>query len=203
MARALTLLPALLLGFFLTAGDARADLGRLETGNTAPDFSAMGSDGRVHALSDFIGRTVVLEWTSPVCPYTELKYRRGLMPAIQKRALAAGAVWLAINTSPPGRAGHLSPDAARARLLATGSRVTGLLMDETTAIARAYGVRTTPTLFVIGKDGRLAYQGAVDADPQKTLDDGRDHVTAALRDLARGQRVKLSQTRAYGCAVEY
>lgn len=203
MARVLTLFPALVLGLVLTAGEARADLARLETGSLAPGFSAPGSDGSSHALSDFAGRVVVLEWTSPVCPYTELKYRRGLMQAIQKRARAAGAVWLAINTSPPGRAGHLTQGAAKARLEATGSQVTSLLLDETTSMARAYGVRTTPTLFVIGKDGRLAYQGAVDADPQKVRDDGKDHVTAALRDLAAGRKVKLAHTRAYGCAVEY
>lgn len=203
MARALTLFPVLLLGLVLTAGEARADLARLETGSPAPEFSALGSDGRSHALSDFAGRIVVLEWTSPVCPYTELKYRRGLMQAIQKRARAAGAVWLAINTSPPGRAGHLTPEAAKARLQATGSQVTSLLLDETTSMARAYGVRTTPTLYVIGKDGRLAYQGAVDADSQKIRDDGRDHITAALRDLKAGRPVKRPVTRAYGCAVEY
>jgi len=88
MARALTLFPALVLGLVLTAGEARADLARVETGSPAPDFSAMGSDGRTHALSEFAGKIVVLEWTGPVCPYTELKYRRGLMQAIQKRALA-------------------------------------------------------------------------------------------------------------------
>lgn len=199
MARALILA----LGLTLWAGAAEADLGRLEIGVPAPAFSAPGSDGRTHALSDFAGRIVVLEWTSPVCPYTAVKYRRGLMQAIQKRAAKSGAVWLSINTSPPGRPGHLTAAAARARLAATGARVDSLLLDETTAIARAYGARTTPTLYVIGTDGRLAYQGAVDADPQKTRDDGRDHVTAALRDLAAGRKVKLAQTRAYGCAVEY
>ena len=116
MARVLTLFPALVLGLVLTAGEARADLARLETGSLAPGFSAPGSDGSSHALSDFAGRVVVLEWTSPVCPYTELKYRRGLMQAIQKRARAAGAVWLAINTSPPGRAGDLTQGADKARL---------------------------------------------------------------------------------------
>ena len=85
----------------------------------------------------------------------------------------------------------------------TKAQATSLVLDEDTRIGQAYGVRTTPTVFVIGKDGRLVYQGAVDPDPQKTRDDGQDYVTAALRDLRSAKPVKRPLTRAYGCAVEY
>jgi AhpC/TSA family len=199
------LVRALILALFLVsqASAAQAALGRVEIGDVAPGFSALGSDGRQHALSDYAGKIVVLEWTSPVCPYTALKYRRGLMQAIQGRAARAGVVWLSINTSPPGRPGHLSVESAKTRLTETGAKATSLILDEDTRIGLAYGVRTTPTVFIIGKDGRLAYQGAVDSDPQKTRDNGRDYVTAALRDLKSGGPVKRPQTRAYGCAVEY
>ena len=199
MARALIL--ALCLGLFVSP--AWAALGRVEIGSPAPGFSALGSDGRSHALSDYAGKIVVLEWTSPVCPYTALKYQRGLMQAIQGRATKAGVVWLSINTSPSGRLGHLTVEAAKARLVATKAQATSLVLDEDTRIGQAYGVRTTPTVFVIGKDGRLVYQGAVDPDPQKTRDDGQDYVTAALRDLRSAKPVKRPLTRAYGCAVEY
>lgn len=199
MARALFL--ALCVSLF--GGSAEAALARLGIGDPAPGFSALGSDGRSHALTDYTGRIVVLEWTSPVCPYTALKYRQGLMQAIQRRAAKAGVIWLSINTSPPGRPGHLTVEAARARLSVTGAQATSLILDEDTRIGQAYGVRTTPTVFVIGKDGRIAYQGAVDPDPQKTRDDGRDFVSAALKDLAAGKPVKRPLTRAYGCAVEY
>ena len=199
MARALILaLCVLLLG-----SPAQAALARLEIGDPAPGFSAKASDGRTHALAEYAGKIVVLEWTSPVCPYTALKYRQGLMQAIQRRAAKADIVWLSINTSPPGRPGHLTVEAARARLAIIGARVTSLILDEDTLIGQAYGVRTTPTVFVIGKDGRIAYQGAVDPDPQKTRDDGSDFVTAAIRDLGAGRPVRRPQTRAYGCAVEY
>ena len=152
MARALIL--ALCLGLFVSP--AWAALGRVEIGSPAPGFSALGSDGRSHALSDYAGKIVVLEWTSPVCPYTALKYQRGLMQAIQGRATKAGVVWLSINTSPSGRPGHLTVEAAKARLVATKAQATSLVLDEDTRIGQAYGVRTTPTVFVIGKDGRIA-----------------------------------------------
>lgn len=34
----------------------------LKVGDTAPPFALMGSDGKVHKLSDYKGKTVVLAW---------------------------------------------------------------------------------------------------------------------------------------------
>ncbi len=34
----------------------------LQVGDTAPDFALPGSDGQVHKLSDYRGKTVVLAW---------------------------------------------------------------------------------------------------------------------------------------------
>ena len=34
----------------------------LKVGDVAPPFSLMGSDGKVHKLSDYKGKTVVLAW---------------------------------------------------------------------------------------------------------------------------------------------
>ena len=34
----------------------------LKVGDTAPAFALMGSDGKIHKLSDYKGKTVVLAW---------------------------------------------------------------------------------------------------------------------------------------------
>jgi peroxiredoxin len=182
---------------------AAEPLGRVEIGAAAPGFTAQGADGLEHRLADYAGQAVVLEWTSPVCPYTAIKYRGGLMQALQRRAARQGVAWIAIDTAAPGRAGYLTPDAAQARIARTGARVTAFLSDPDGRIGRAYGVRTTPSLYVIGRDGRLAYQGAVDDDPGRSRPGGGDHVSAALGDLAAGRPVRTPETRPYGCAVEY
>lgn len=178
-------------------------LSRVEIGASAPNFVAMGSDGRQHRLSDYAGQLVVLEWTSPVCPYTARKYQAGLLPDIQRRARAHGSVWLSIDTAAPGAAGYLTARAARARMAKTGARVTAFLFDPDGTIGRAYGARTTPGFYVIAKDGRLAYQGALDDDPARKSLGGFDYVTASLNDLSSGKRVRVPETRPYGCAVEY
>ncbi len=37
-------------------------------GETAPDFTLPDTFGRSHSLSDYSGKTVVLEWINPDCP---------------------------------------------------------------------------------------------------------------------------------------
>jgi len=175
----------------------------VEIGAPAPAFRAPGADGHPHALSDFAGKIVVLEWTSPVCPYTGMKYQDGAMQALQKRASAQGVVWIAIDTAAPDRPGYLTPAAMRARMARTGMHVAAFLSDPDGRIGREYGAKTTPEIYVIGRDGRLAYEGAVDDNPAAELPGGPSYVGAAIADVRAGKPVETPETMPYGCAVEY
>ena len=70
-------------------------------------------------------------------------------------------------------------------------------------IARSYGAKTTPSFFVVNRDGKLAYEGAM--DDQVFADDtaGHEYVKSALDDLVAGRRVQKTETQPQGCAVEY
>lgn len=181
-----------------------APLGRVDIGKPSPDFALPSAGGRPVRLSSFRGRVTVLEWTSPVCPFTTKKYARGAMQAVQRAAVKRGAAWLLIDTAARGRPGWLSPAAAKARVARTGGAATAFLFDESGDVGRLYGVRTTPTVYVIGPDGRLLYQGAVDDDawaesPPKALAFVRD----ALQDVWARRPLRRPESRPYGCPVEY
>ena len=179
-------------------------LGRVETGARAPDFVLPSAAGRRVRLSSLRGRPVVLEWTSPACPFTAAKYARAALPALQRTAAARGFAWLCIDTAAPSRPGHLSPAQARIRVADHGLTVTAFLLDESGRVGRLYGARTTPSAYVVGADGRLAYQGAVDDDPWAEAGPGvLDHLRDALDDVAAGRPVRRPETRPYGCPVEY
>jgi peroxiredoxin len=178
-------------------------LGRLEIGQSAPDFTLNGADGRPHRLGDYGGKVVVLEWTSPVCPYTEMKYKSGAMQSLQAAAHTDGDAWLSIDTAGPDRPGYLSPAAAKARLKALHATVSAFLSDPEGKVGRLYGAKVTPTFFIIGPDGRLDYQGAMDDGPEVDDVKGRNYVRDALGDLAAGKPVRTPETRTYGCGVEY
>ena len=178
-------------------------LGRVDVGAQAPQFTAKGADGKQHSLHDYAGKLVVLEWTNPVCPFTAVKYKSGAMQALQRYAASRQIVWLSIDTAAPDKAGYLTPSAARARIAQTHATVTAFLFDVDGNIARSYGAKTTPSFFVVNRDGKLAYQGAMDDQVFADQSAGSEYVKSALDDLIAGRRVQKTETQPQGCAIEY
>jgi peroxiredoxin len=204
IARAASIMSIAMAGMGGPAGVAQAtELGRVDVGAPAPQFTAKGADGKQHSLRDYAGKLVVLEWTSPVCPFTAIKYKSGAMQALQRYAVSRQIVWLSIDTAAPDKAGYLTPADARARIAQTHATVTAFLFDVDGNIARSYGAKTTPSFFVVNRDGKLSYEGAM--DDQVFADDtvGREHVKIALDDLVAGRRVQKPETQPQGCAIEY
>jgi hypothetical protein len=63
-------------------------------------------------------------------------------------------------------------------------------------------------MFVVTKDGKLAYKGAIDNSPdgERGAPEGGvlvEYVSAALEDLAAGRPVRTAETKAYGCTVKF
>ena len=73
----------------------------VEIGKKVPDFTLKDLDGNNHSLSDFKGKTVVLEWTNPNCPFVQRVYGQKIMPTVQKELTGKDVVWLAINSTNP------------------------------------------------------------------------------------------------------
>ena len=71
----------------------------LTPGSQAPDFKGADSNGKTHALSQYRGKFVVLEWANKGCPYDQKHYLSGSMEALQKQWTAKGVVWLSVVSS--------------------------------------------------------------------------------------------------------
>lgn len=82
-------------------------------GDMAADFTLIDAEGVSHKLSDYRGKTVVLEWTNEGCPYVK-KHYTGAMQALQRDATADGVVWLTIISSAPTTQGYVEGDEAKA-----------------------------------------------------------------------------------------
>lgn len=186
--------------------DSDPVLAQLQVGTAAPDFRATDANGRVVGLSDFRGRTVVLEWSNPECPTVRKHYESGNMQSTQAAAAAAGTVWLTINSSAEGNQGHMTPAQARAFTAGQQSRRTAYLLDPEGVVGRRYGATATPHMYVINSDGTLVYNGAIDDRPTQDPADirgARNHVLAALGELRAGRPVSVPTSRPYGCSVKY
>lgn len=177
-----------------------------ELGKAAPDFSLPDLAGKTVKLSSFKGKTVVLEWFNPGCPFVKRSHTVGSLVGTAARHEKNGVVWLAINSGAPQKQGHdpaQNLEAAKAWSLSHP-----ILRDETGAVGKAYGATNTPHMFVIDAKGVLAYAGAIDNSPDgegKSAEGGKliNHVDAALAELAAGKPVSVPSTKAYGCSVKY
>ncbi|MEZ4241137.1 MAG: thioredoxin family protein [Myxococcota bacterium] len=171
-------------------------------GQPAPDFALKDLDGKEHRLSSLKGKTVVLEWFNPGCPYVKYAHGEGALAKTPGEALEQGVVWLAINSGAPGKQGH--GVAANKQAAASWSMAYPVLLDEDGAVGRAYDAKTTPHVYVVDAEGVLVYRGALDNRP---LGEGGgevvNYVAKALGDLAAGKPVATPETKPYGCSVKY
>ncbi|MBL8488946.1 MAG: redoxin domain-containing protein [Rhodocyclaceae bacterium] len=183
---------------------AGAAMAAAEPGQPAPDFTARNLAGEPVGLAQFRGRTVVLEWNNPNCPYVRKHYDSGNMQRLQR---AKGeVVWLAVNSTNPESGDFMGP-AALARWLADGGAAPShYLPDPDGRIGRAYGAKTTPHMYVIDGKGTLVYAGAIDDRRSANVADvpgARNHVAEALAAVAAGRPVANASTQPYGCSVKY
>ena len=201
--KAKALLPILIAALALGAAQAWA---QAAVGAAAPGFTLTDTKGAAHALDDFAGKPVVLEWTNPDCPFVKKHYGAKNMQALQAKYVAQGAVWLSVCSSAPGKQGHYPADEWNRILAEQGSAATALLLDPDGQVGRAYGAKTTPHLFVIDAAGTLAYDGAIDDRPSTDSADipgARAYVVEALYAVLAGAPVPVAQTKPYGCSVKY
>jgi peroxiredoxin len=186
------------------AAAAAAPAAKAKVGQPAPDFSLPDLDGKTVKLADFKGKTVVLEWFNPGCPFVVQSHKAGGLKDTAARYTEKGIVWLAINSGAAGKQGHGKDTNVKAKAdFAMGHP---LLLDESGTVGRAYGAKHTPHMYVIDPKGILIYAGAIDStkggEPEKD-EKVTNYVEAALAELAQSKPVSIPETEAFGCSVKY
>ena len=177
-----------------------------KTGEVAPTFSVKDSKGVERNLSDMKGKIVVLEWTNPDCPFVKKHYKSNNMQDLQKKYTESGVVWLSINSSAAEKQGNYSLDELNKKVADSGASPTGIIKDEEGTLGKLYGAKTTPDMVVIDKDGKIAYQGAIDDNDSTDTEDvktAKNYVTAAIESISAGKPVEVGTTDPYGCSVKY
>lgn len=177
-----------------------------EIGKPAPDFTATDTKGTAHKLSDFKGKTVVLEWNNPECPYVKKHYDAKNMQELQKTATADGVVWLTVNSSAAGKQGNMDGATADKYVADQGAAPTAYILDPTGTIGHAYEAKTTPNMYVINPEGVLVYSGAIDSDDSfkpEAIKGSTNYVTAAIQSIKDGKPVAVAETKPYGCGIKY
>ena len=192
----------LLLSLAVLALAALPALAAGAVGETATNFTLKGVDGKTHSLADYKGKVVVLEWVNPNCPYSDRHAKEKTMSELSK--LHGEVVWLGINSTNPKSPDFMAPAAQLAYDQKQGVNYP-VLYDESGSVGHAYEAKTTPHMFIIGTDGKIAYNGAIDDDPygRKTKAERVNYVGNGLNAEKGGKSPDPASTKPYGCSVKY
>lgn len=139
-------------------------------------------------------------------PFVKKHYASGNMQALQKKYTEKNIIWLSINSSAPGKQGHVTTDGAMEEKKLHQSNAMDILLDTTGPVGKIYGAKTTPHMFIIDPEGKLAYQGAIDDHPDtdpSSISSSKNFVKSALEELKEGKKPSIPTTKAYGCSVKY
>lgn len=74
--------------------------------------------------------------------------------------------------------------------------------DKSQEIGRAYGATNTPQFFVLDKDHKIRYTGAMD-DSQNESRVTKQYLRDAVDALLAGEEIPVKETRAVGCSIIY
>jgi peroxiredoxin len=159
----------------------------------APDFSLKDLNGKTHALKDLKGKFVVLEWTNKDCPIW-----LGRMPTLNEtyaKYAKKDIVWLNIDSTATMK------EDENLKFMQENKITRPVLVDRDGKVGHAYDARTTPHMFIIDKEGKIAYDGAI--DNRAAGDKAVNYVSKALDELLAGKPVSEPKTNPYGCSVKY
>jgi peroxiredoxin len=182
-----------------TNADEKAGMTAAKVGAAAPAFELPDQNGKTVKLSDFAGKVVVLEWFNEDCPIVQRFYVGSTaMNDLAKKYQAKDVVWLAINST---KEKTLETNKAAA---AKWNMDRPILSDPSGTVGHQYGATNTPGMYVIAKDGTLAYMGAIDDNSSGNKKEGvKNYVVQALEQVMSGQSVSEPMTKQYGCGVKY
>jgi peroxiredoxin len=169
-------------------------------GDQAPQFELPDTGGTSWSLGDGDDAEVtVVVFTCNHCPYALAWHDRIVQVARDYRD--RGVRLLAINSNDASRYPRDSIEAMRQRVAAEDWPMP-YLHDQSQEVARAYGAKTTPDVFVLDSARRLRYRGAPDSDyDDETLD--AQWLREALDAVLAGQEPAVAETQPVGCSIKW
>ena len=171
---------------------------KLSIGDAAPAWSMLaGTDHQMHALSDYKSELLVIIFTCNRCPIAQSYEARFLKFAADYKPQNVSVVAINVNG---GKAESLETMTERAK---TQGYTFDYLKDATQESAKAYGARTTPTVFLLDRDRKVIYMGAFDDNWQSESAVEHHYLVDAVTAALAGQSISVAETRSAGCGIPF
>jgi len=171
-------------------------------GLAAPDFDLPGVDGRRHTLASARGPNgLLVMFICNHCPYVKAVIHRIVRDAAELAALGVGVIAIMSNDAREYPEDSWENMERIARDLAFPFPY---VLDESQAVARAYGAVCTPDFFGYNGKLELQYRGRLDESRKEAAADGvRRDLFEAMREVASSGRGPAQQTPSIGCSIKW
>jgi peroxiredoxin len=163
----------------------------MQLNHPAPDFELPDLHRKLHKLSDYRGRVVIVNFWSAECPHSE-RTDRLMIDSLVRWGEKVLLLSVASNRSEPAQ---MLGEAAKAR------RLPIVLIDAKQVVADLYEAAATPHAFVIDGEGILRYRGAVDDTRFRQPKPARFYLEEVIEALLDGLKPPIEETLAFGCAI--
>ncbi|MEY4190211.1 MAG: hypothetical protein RIR17_947 [Planctomycetota bacterium] len=172
----------------------------LKVGDTAPDFRLKNVDGNMVSLKDFKkAKGFIVTFTCNTCPYAVLYEDRII--ALHKKMEPKGFPVIAIQPNDPDiqSGDSFSKMQERAR---EKNFPFPYLLDEGQKVYPQYGATRTPHFFILDKNLKVQYIGALDDNPQDASAVTKRYVEDAVAAIEKGKTPEVTSTKAIGCGIK-
>ncbi|MBK0381634.1 thioredoxin family protein [Pedobacter sp. SD-b] len=194
----------LLLLIIVSSNFAKAQTG-YKVGDLAKDFSLKNVDNKMVVLADYPdAKGFFVIFTCNHCPYAKM-YEQRIMD-LDKKFAPQGYPVIAINPNDPKAYPEDSFENMKKRS-AEKKYTFPYLLDETQDIAKTYGAKATPHVYLLQKTKRgleVAYIGAIDNDTENVNQSGRNnYADNAVEAIMKNKKPQITQTKAIGCSIKW
>ena len=185
------------------AAHAAEGAGALALGSKAPlaTTKLKNVDGKLVSIADVTGKagTLVI-FTCNHCPFAKGWEQR--IADIGNSYSKKGIGVILINANDPAKYAEDSPAEMQNRARSRGLLVP-YVVDDTSAVARAFGATVTPEAFLFDKSGKLAYRGTIDDNHQDAAKVQKHFLIDALDAVVAGKAPALPETKSLGCGIKF
>lgn len=171
-------------------------------GWTAPDFRLPGIDGRMWSLADVRGpKGTLIMFICNHCPYVQAVVDRLVRDIRDLQGLGIGVAAIMSNDT----VAYPEDSVDNMKVFAITHGFTfPYLLDESQAMARAYGAVCTPDFFGFDSTLGLQYRGRLDASRREAGPaDARRELFEAMAQMAESGHGPSVQVPSMGCSIKW
>lgn len=174
----------------------------LAIGSSIPDASKKMKDisGKEYSFADVKKKNgLLVVFSCNTCPWVVKNQQ--VASEGYGYALGKDVGVIVLNSNETSRGGDDSPARMKEYAKAQGYNYP-YVIDESSAMANAFGAKVTPECYLFDKDMKLVYHGAITDNPKTPSESTRDHLKVAIDEMVGGKDVSMKTSKAMGCGIK-